>query len=395
MFSVFKIQKFRAVLVVAALLIAAASLIYSHSLTHDLYTEEVAKMEVWAQAMRSLTTADEKTDFNLVLKVINSNHTIPVVVTDAQGNILTQRNLCAETSNKDSIAIIKQKTESIKAHGKMMRINLSTTDTSTDDYIYIYYEESVLLKRLTIYPYIQLGVVAIFFVIAIAALLAAKRAEQNRVWVGLSRETAHQLGTPISSLLAWSEVLHETYPDDTLLPEMDKDIRRLELIAERFSKIGSAPELKRQDIGYIVKRVADYYDRRTSQKVVVNVSIPPQAIEAMINPPLFEWVIENLCKNAIDAMQGVGNLTLTIVPNAFTHRNHKYLRILVTDTGKGIPHNKFKTIFKPGYTTKKRGWGLGLSLTKRIVQSYHHGRIYVLNSQIGKGTTFAIDIENI
>ena len=393
MLSVFKVPQFRVFLIIVALGISAASLIYSHSLSRELYTEEVAKMEVWAQAMRSLTTADGKTDLNLVLKVINSNHTIPVVVTDAHGDLLTQRNLSTQKDN--STQSIQSEVERIKANGKMMRINLSSESYHTNDYLCIYYEESVLLQRLTIYPYIQLGIVTIFFIVAIVALLASKRAEQNRLWVGLSRETAHQLGTPISSLMAWSEVLHETYPDDDLLPEMDKDIRRLQLIAERFSKIGSAPELKQNDICELVKRVAEYYDRRTSKKVSVHISIPTRPITTMVNAPLFEWVIENLCKNAIDAMQGVGTLTLTIIPNAFARGNHNYTRILVTDTGKGIPHNRFKTIFKPGFTTKKRGWGLGLSLAKRIVQSYHHGNIYVMNSQLGIGTTFAIDIEQL
>lgn len=396
MLSFSKIPKFRALLVAAALLIAAASLFYSHSLTRALYAEEVAKMDVWAQAMRSLTAPDEATDFNLVLKVINSNHTIPVVVTDAHGNILTQRNLHVPTFEKDTVRAIAQEAERIKTHGEMMRMSLSSNSQSTaDDFIYIYYEESVLLRQLTLYPYLQLGVIAIFFAVAIVALLASKKAEQNRVWVGLSRETAHQLGTPISSLMAWSEVLRESYPDDPLLPEMDKDIRRLERIAERFSKIGSAPELKKQEVGELVKRVAAYYDRRTSQKVKVDVSLPPYPIFAMLNAPLFEWVIENLCKNAVDAMQGVGQLKLSVESEAIVLHHHTYLRILVSDTGKGIPHKDFKTVFKPGFTTKKRGWGLGLSLAKRIVEEYHNGRIYVMNSQVGKGTTFAVEIREI
>lgn len=396
MFSFIKIPRFRAILVAAALLIAAVSLFYSHSLTRALYAEEVAKMDVWAQAMRSLTTADEGTDLNLVLKVINSNHTIPVVVTDAHGNILTQRNLHVSAFAKDTTKAIAQEAERIKAHGEMMRMSLSSNNASTaNDYLYIYYEESVMLRQLTIYPYIQLCVIAIFFVVAIVALLASKRAEQNRVWVGLSRETAHQLGTPISSLMAWSEVLSETYPDDPLLPEMNKDIKRLERIAERFSKIGSAPELKKQDVSEVVRHVAEYYDRRTSQKVKVEVNLPPYPTYAMLNAPLFEWVIENLCKNAVDAMQGVGQLILSVDAQALVFHHQTYLRILVSDTGKGIPHKDFKTVFKPGFTTKKRGWGLGLSLAKRIVESYHNGRIYVMDSQIGVGTTFAVELASI
>ena len=261
------------------------------------------------------------------------------------------------------------------------------------DYIYVYYEESVLLRQLTIYPYVQLGVVAIFFIVAIVALLASKRAEQNKVWVGLSRETAHQLGTPISSLMAWSEVLRESYPDDALLPEMNKDIARLQLIAERFSKIGSAPELTEQDVCPIVQRVGAYFRHRTSSRVTITVSVPPQAVTARVNAPLLEWVFENLCKNAIDAMQGAGNLTLTLKESAIVEKRKRYLRVEVSDTGKGIAKNHFQRVFKPGFTTKRRGWGLGLSLAKRIVEEYHHGRIYVLASEVGQGTTFAVDIE--
>lgn len=235
-FSSIKAQKFRVALIVSALFISAASLIYSHYLTRALYVEEVGKMDVWAQAMRSLATANEHTDLNLVLKVINSNHTIPVIVTDAHGTILTQRNLHPEPSGPDSLQQLQQAATRMRQQGEVLRMDLAATDNAPHEYIYIAYRESVLLRQLTIYPYVQLVVVAIFFVVAVAALLAAKRAEQNRVWVGLSRETAHQLGTPISSLMAWSEVLRESYPDDELLPEMDKDIRRLQLIAERFSK---------------------------------------------------------------------------------------------------------------------------------------------------------------
>lgn len=384
---------FRSLLIATALILSAASLIYSHSLTRALYAEEVAKMDVWSEAMRSLTTANENTDLNLVLKVINSNQTIPVVVTDSHGNILAQRNLSPEPCGADSLKELQKTTERMRKGGEMMRMDLATPQQKTHDYLYIYYEESVLLRQLTIYPYIQLCVVAIFFIVAIVALLASKRAEQNRVWVGLSRETAHQLGTPISSLMAWSEVLHETYPDDELLPEMDKDISRLQLIAERFSKIGSAPELKTQDVRPIITQVAGYYDRRTSSRVHITVNLPKEPVEAKLNAPLFEWVIENLCKNAIDAMQGIGSLSLTVLPHATTHHGHNYLQIQIADTGKGIAHKHFKTVFKPGFTTKKRGWGLGLSLAKRIVEEYHHARIYVLSSQIGQGTTFAIEIE--
>lgn len=393
MLSSLKLRRFRVAFVLSALTLSAAMLVYSHRLTRDLYAEEVSKMDVWAQAMSSLTAADESTDLNLVLKVINSNHTIPVVVTDAYGNVLTQRNLRPEPSGEDSIETLRKVTIDMKEHGEKMRMMLDHADHTSESYIYIYYKESVLLQRLTLYPYVQLAVVAIFFLIAIAALLFSKRAEQNRVWVGLSRETAHQLGTPISSLMAWNEVLRETYPDEEMIREMDKDVRRLQLIAERFSKIGSAPELKVQDVGMIVANVASYFDRRTSSRVHISVVPTPNPVYAFINAPLFEWVVENICKNAIDAMQGIGSLTLKVQPSAFLKHGIPYVRITITDTGKGIPRNRFKTVFKPGFTTKQRGWGLGLSLAKRIVEEYHHGRIYVQSSQIDKGTTFAIELK--
>lgn len=404
MFWTTNIRKVKIALLAAAAAIAGLSLVWSHLLTRELFDEEVGKMEVWAEAMRSLIAADETTDLNLVLRVINSNNTIPVVVTDAGGTVLAARNLMPEPSGRDSLAMVNEAAKEMRESGRFMRMNLAPTASAPADmpaasaesaqaapdngsnYIYIYYEESVMLRRLSAYPYIQLGVVAFFMLVAIFALLASKRAEQNRVWVGLSRETAHQLGTPISSLMAWSEVLRETYPDDPLLPEMDKDVRRLQLIAERFSKIGSAPELVDEDLRAVVARVVEYLDHRTSQKVGFTLKLPPYPLPSKVNAPLFEWVIENLCKNAVDAMSGCGHITITMKAVA------EGARIEVSDTGKGISRKHFKTIFKPGFTTKKRGWGLGLSLAKRIIEEYHHGRIYVKSSEPGHGTTFAIDL---
>ena len=227
----------------------------------------------------------------------------------------------------------------------------------------------------------------IFVVVAIFALLSSKRAEQNKVWVGLSKETAHQLGTPISSLMAWQEVLLEMYPDDELLPEMGKDIQRLQRIAERFSKIGSQPEPKPENLVDVLEQVVSYISRRASNHVRVSLDVPGQALIAPLSAPLFEWVIENLCKNAIDAMDGSGSITITAREEAGC------ISVEVSDTGKGIPKNRFSTVFTPGYTTKKRGWGLGLSLAKRIVESYHNGRIFVKNSELGKGTTFRVELK--
>ena len=255
------------------------------------------------------------------------------------------------------------------------------------DYIEICYDNSLMLTRLAYYPYIQLSVVIIFVLIAIFSLFTSMKAEQNKVWVGLSKETAHQLGTPISSLMAWTEVLKENYPDDVLLPEMEKDVKRLERIAERFSKIGSLPEPKPEDICQIMNRVVEYMDKRTSNKVVINTHFPKDKVVVNIMASLFEWVMENLCKNAVDAMDGHGQIDI------YLEENEKTVMIDVKDTGKGISKSHFSSVFTPGFTTKKRGWGLGLSLAKRIVEQYHKGRIFVKSSELGKGTTFRIELK--
>ena len=387
MFWTDRIKHIKALLIGAAALISVASLVVSHTLTRDLYTEEVAKMDVWAEAMRSLRAADANTDLNLVLKVINSNNTIPVIVLDSHGEVLASRNLWPEPQGRDSLATLSRTASRMKQEGQCMRMELQASPDAPRDYIYVYYEESVMLRRLTFYPYVQLLVVAFFGMVCLFAIQASTRAEQNRVWVGLSRETAHQLGTPISSLMAWSEVLRESYPDDPLLPEMDNDVRRLQLIAERFSKIGSAPELEQQDLRPLLRRVTDYFDRRTSRKVSFTLTLPPDPVSVSLNAPLFEWVIENLCKNAVDAMQGEGHISITLIPSSAG------AAIEVRDTGKGIAHKHFASVFKPGFTTKKRGWGLGLSLAKRIVEEYHRGRIFVKDSTLGVGTTFRIELK--
>lgn len=382
-----RIRQVKIILVVAAVIIAVVSLVVSNSLVKELADEERNKMEIWAEAMRSLNKADENTDLNLVLKVIDENHTIPVIVTDPQGSVQTYRNIRLKGENfKDSMRNAETISARLLEQGKYIKINL---DDSTDsDYINVCYDDSVMIKRLSSYPYIQLGVVMIFVVIAIFALLTSKRAEQNKVWVGLSKETAHQLGTPISSLMAWTEILKENYPDDELIPEMDKDVKRLELIADRFSKIGSLPEPVPTDIKEVMTHVIEYMDRRTSSKVRLIKDFPENDITVRINKSLFEWVIENLCKNAVDAMEGSGSITLHI------EETTERVIIEVSDTGKGIKKKDIRNVFKPGFTTKKRGWGLGLSLAKRIVEEYHNGRIFVKSSEVGKGTTFRIELKD-
>ena len=378
-----RIKNVKLLLIIAAIIIAIASLLTSKYLIDDLKREELNKMEVWAEAMRSLNQADENTDINLVLKVLNGNNTIPVVVLDSDGEVQTSRNLGKVfKADQDSLPEIKSMAQAMKKARQTIRINLD----DADDYIEICYDESLMLKRLAVYPYIQLGVVVIFVLIALFALFASMKAEQNKVWVGLSKETAHQLGTPISSLTAWTEVLRDTYPDDEMLPEMEKDVKRLERIAERFSKIGSIPELKEVDIKEVLGRVVEYMAHRTSSKVVISTHFPDHRIDVKMVASLFEWVVENLCKNAVDAMNGTGRIDLYLQDWGDS------VVLEVTDTGKGMPKSHFKSVFKPGFTTKARGWGLGLSLAKRIVEEYHRGKIFVKSSEVGKGTTFRIEL---
>ena len=381
-----KIRNIRYMLVLFAILIAIGSLVTSNYLITDLEQEERNRMEVWAEAMRSLNMADENTDMNLVLKVINGNHTIPVIIVDKEGRALSSRNVSKSFSaDADSISYLSSLATEYRADGRSIRIDLPQ-EFDPNDYITICYDESLMLKRLAIYPYIQLGVVVLFVLIAIFALFSAMRAEQNKVWVGLSKETAHQLGTPISSLIAWHEVLKETYPEDALLPEMEKDIKRLERIAERFSKIGSIPEPKPEDVLEVIDRVVTYMRKRTSNKVTITTHFPDEPVIVNLIASLFEWVVENLCKNAVDAMGGAGAIDLEV------DEDDKCVYVEVKDTGKGISKSNFNSVFKPGFTTKERGWGLGLSLAKRIVEDYHKGKIYVADSEIGVGTTFRIEL---
>ena len=337
-----RIRQVKIVLVVAAIVIAVVSLLASHYLVMDLQQEERNKMETWAEAMRALNNDDENKS------MFKRGNYIKIRLGGPQGDSLQSE--------------------------------------ADKDYQLVCYDESTLLKRLSQYPYWQLGIVLIFVVVAIFALLASKKAEQNKVWVGLSKETAHQLGTPISSLMAWVEILKENYPDDELIPELDKDVKRLELIADRFSKIGSLPEPVDASMNDVLDHVVDYMNRRTSKKVEIVRRFPDHEIIVKMNASLFEWVIENLCKNAVDAMEGKGRIELSLFDEG------RLVAIEVTDNGKGIPKKDVKNVFTPGFTTKKRGWGLGLSLARRIVEDYHKGRIFVKSSEVGVGTTFRIEM---
>jgi sensor histidine kinase len=381
-----RIRQVKILLVLAAIFIAVASLLISHSLIRDLAQQERSKMEVWAEAMRTLSEADDSADLSLVLKVLDENNTIPVVVLGKDGMVTEYRNVKISASNKsDSVKYVNKVAQQMKAAGQVIRIPLANNH---NDYIEVCYDESLMLRRIAIYPYIQLGVVMLFVVVAIFALLTSKRAEQNKVWVGLSKETAHQLGTPISSLMAWLAILKESYPNDKLLPELDKDVQRLQLVADRFSKIGSIPEPVPASMNEVLYHVVDYMDRRTSKKIQMIADLPDEDIIIKMNASLFEWVIENLCKNAVDAMGGeCGQIVLHL-----EQLDNKVV-VEISDTGKGIKKKNIKNVFRPGFTTKQRGWGLGLSLAKRIVEDYHHGKIFVKSSELGKGTTFRIELK--
>lgn len=377
-----RLHNIRLLFIMVAVLIAFASVVVSHLLISDLAKEEATRMEVWAEAMRSLNAADEHTDLALVLKVINENHTIPVIVINRQGHVQTYRNVKLQGKNQaDSIKDAVAQAQRMRTDGHVIRIMLD----NRNDYIDVCYAESLLLRRLSWYPYVQLGVILLFAGLAVFALLTLKRAEQNHVWVGLSKETAHQLGTPISSLMAWMEIMKEAYPDDKLLFEMDNDVKRLQLIADRFSKIGSQPTPEQADLIAVLQRVVAYMDSRTSRTVVIMLHASAEKVMLNLNVSLFEWVIENLCKNAVDALEGrSGRIDIHVMQKEQT------VAIDLVDTGKGIRQKDMKNVFRPGFTTKQRGWGLGLSLARRIVEEYHHGKIFVKQSEVGQGTTFRI-----
>ena len=374
-------KRIRTILIVVAIIIAFISLFVSQALVKDLSREEHSKMEVFAKAYQAINAADENTDLGLVLAVISGNKTIPVIITDENEDVVSWLNI--EIGKRDTATYLADYAHRMRLSGNSIRILFDEEDESR--YYEVCYDESLLLNRLTVYPYIQLAVVVLFVLIAIFALLSFKKTEQNRVWVGLSKETAHQLGTPISSLMAWTELLKDKY-DDELISEMEKDVNRLQMVAERFSKIGSMPEPVTADMVGVLDGVIDYVEHRSPATVKFIRNFPNPPVNAKVNASLFGWVIENICKNAVDAMNGKGKLTIILT------EDKNYVTIDVKDTGKGIPKNSWRSVFDPGYTTKERGWGLGLSLAKRIVTEYHKGKIYVAHSEQGKGTTFRIEL---
>ncbi len=372
--------RLRTIFLFIALVIVIVSVLFTNNLANQLADEERKKIEIWADATRQFILADEDTDVDFVSSIMENNTTIPVYMVDNAGNFLFSRNVQEPKQN-----IGKFYAERIaELRGKQEPIEVRIAD---DVCQYIYYDESTLLRQLHYFPYVQFTIIFLFAFILLYVVHTMQRSEQNRVWVGLSKETAHQLGTPISSLMAWQELLMAKYPDDTLIPEMEQDITRLQTIADRFSKIGSEPSLERMDVVPIVYSTVTYMQKRTSTKVAYNVSARGEKpIYVMLNAPLFSWVLENMCKNAVDAMEGKGAISFAF------QQDEKHLHIDISDTGKGLRARDFQRVFDPGFTTKKRGWGLGLSLAKRIVEDYHGGKIQVLRSVVGQGTTFRITL---
>lgn len=371
-------SRVKVLFLLAAFLIVVVSLVYTNWLASDLAEQERNKVKLWADAYRNLNMADENTDIGFLFEVIRNNNSVPMILTDADYNIIDSRNLDSIKARRNPNYLPDQLHE---MRSGMPPIEI---EIAPGDFNYIYYKDSFQLVQLRYFPWIQLGVIGLFVVVGYITLSTTRVSEQNRLWVGMAKETAHQLGTPISSLMAWVEYLRETAPEqEHVTVELEKDVNRLELIADRFSKIGSKPGLEPHDIKEILGKSINYIETRVSSQVKFVIELPDD-IQVMLNPPLFEWVMENLLKNALDAMDGIGTITIT------AHPEESNILIDVSDTGKGIPKSKTKMVFQPGFSTKKRGWGLGLALAKRIVEQYHGGKIFVKESTEGKGTTFRV-----
>ena len=374
-----KRQKWKLLLLVIVIFIGVFSFVITNNLVKKLAIEERKKVELWALGMRQLTALDnEEKDYTFSLEVIKNNETVPVILADIDGQIISSRNLDPDREN-DSVYLSRQLVK-MKKDNEPIEIILLDGNKN-----YIYYKESILLTRLFYFPIIQFGVISLFLFVSYLAFSTSRKAEQNQVWVGMSKETAHQLGTPTSSLLASLELLKLKNVDKAIVTEFEKDVNRLEKITERFSKIGSKPKLTKQDIVSVLINAIEYIKARSSKKVNFHFNFSVNdVIHVPFNASLFEWVIENLCKNAIDSMEGSGNITINIDDRI------QFLFIDIVDDGKGIPKSKYKTIFQPGFTTKQRGWGLGLSLSERIIEIYHDGKIFVNHSEVDKGTNMRI-----
>ncbi|MFH2094229.1 MAG: HAMP domain-containing sensor histidine kinase [Bacteroidota bacterium] len=374
-------QRWKLLLLICAVIIGVLSLWYTNVLIKKLSVEERKKVNLWFEGYLQVLYADSTQNLTFPFKVVQENETIPIILVDDEGKITSSKNL--DSLRADDPEYLQRMLEKMKAENEPLEV----TYGEENDKNYIYYSNSTILQQLFYYPFVQLGIFFLFIIVAYLAFSNSRKAEQNQVWVGMSKETAHQLGTPISSLIAWVELLKLKKADNELLTEIEKDVGRLETITERFSKIGSTPALIKTNVMEVLHGSVNYIKSRSSEKVSFNIHSEEEEISLPMNSSLFEWVIENVCMNAIDAMEGAGKIDIMVTDMT------QVVYIDVQDTGKGIQKSKYKTIFQPGYTTKQRGWGLGLSLTKRIIEEYHQGKIFVKNSEINKGTTIRIALK--
>jgi anti-sigma regulatory factor (Ser/Thr protein kinase) len=365
-------------LLLFAVLIGMGSLIYTENLVRKLKTEERKNVELWAEATSLISLSDSSQNIDFLFSIIDNNNTVPVILTDESDNIISSKNF--DPARKNDQNYLGKELNKIKEKNEPINIDLKD-----GHYNLIYYKDSIILTMLIFYPYVQLGIIILFILVSYLAFSSSRKAEQNQVWVGMSKETAHQLGTPTSSLAGWIEILQQKYPEISITRELALDVERLEKVTERFSRIGSKPSLANENLVDIISRTVDYLKSRTSSKVsfLIGYSADKEVI-VPVNSALFEWVIENVFKNAIDAMEGSGEITIRI------SETEKNALIDISDTGKGIPKSAFNKVFNPGFTTKQRGWGLGLSLAKRIIEEYHNGRIFVRHSEVGKGSCIRI-----
>ena len=365
-------------ILVCATLIGGISLYYTNVLARSMADEEQKRMQIWAEATRQIIISNNENEITFCLEIIRNNTTIPVILTDDENNVISTMNVPDLIDN--DTAYYRERLAEMAANHDPIVINLPMNHKN-----YIYYDDSTVLKQLAHFPFIQMSIIAIFLMVAYLAFSSSRRAEQNKVWIGMSKETAHQLGTPISSLMAWIEILKQDESNASYVAEMQKDVDRLQVIADRFSKIGSLPTLQPCNLSEAINTAVGYMRTRVSSNITLDVKdSTSHSVMVRLNTSLFNWVIENMIKNAIDAMEGKGCITIKL------NETLKFAEILITDTGKGLAKNQFKAIFSPGYTTKERGWGLGLSLVQRIVKNYHRGKIMVQSSEIGVGTTFKI-----
>ncbi len=374
---------------IVSFVIGAGSILYTNKLVQDIREREKRQVDLYAKTLEYLASeTNQNSDLSFILdEIVQANTTIPVILTDEKGTPEYYKNLPKADLLKDDgqINFLKDQVTNMKDSRDPIEVRLVDGQNRIYGKKFIFYENSVLLTRLKYYPYVQLLIIALFGLVTYAIFNYSRSSEQNRVWVGLAKETAHQLGTPLSSLMAWVEYLKSKYPNEENIEEFDKDISRLETITSRFSSIGSLPKLHKMSLPQVLENSASYLRNRLSDKVILTVSPDEENIEGMINPDLFSWVLENLIKNSVDAMEGVGSIDIKVF-----NLNHENVAIDIHDTGKGISKAKINQVFRPGYTTKKRGWGLGLTLAKRIIENYHRGRIFIKHSDPKKGTTFRI-----